>query len=104
MNKQEKQLVEKVLPKFKMNEFRFGEKFKGYSMGLNMMGILDDYLFNELYNKFDTSDDSISEVIDFVNKCLTETTLLTKRMEKDIKGIEDLSHDEFVIMEKGTIG
>lgn len=104
MNTKEKQLVEKVLSKFNMEELPYGEIFDTHSMGLNMMVLLGDYLLDELENKFDTNDKSISDVVTFVNRCLTQTTTLTKKMEKDIKGIEDSSYDELKVMVKGIIG
>ena len=104
MNKQEKQLVEKVLSKFNMEELPYGERFDTHSMGLNMMVVLGEYLSDEMRKRFDTYDDKIVDVITFVDKCLTQTTTLTNRMEKDIKGIEDSSVDEVVVMEKGIIG
>jgi|SaaInlStandDraft_1057018.scaffolds.fasta_scaffold377907_1 hypothetical protein len=104
MNKQEKQLVENVLPKFNMNEQPYGKRFDDSSMGLNMMVVLGEYLSDEMRKRFDTYDDKIVDVITFVDKCLTQTTTLTNRMEKDIKGIEDSSVDEVVVMVKGIIG
>ena len=104
MNKQEKQLVEKVLSKFNMEELPYGEIFDTHSMGLNMMVVLGEYLSDEMRKRFDTYDDKIVDVITFVDKCLTQTTTLTNRMEKDIKGIEDSSVDEVVVIEKGIIG
>ena len=53
--------------------------------------------------RFDTYDDKIVDVMTFVDRCVTQTTTLTNRMEKDIKGIEDSSVDEIVVMEKGII-
>lgn len=103
MNKQEKQLVEKILPKFKMNELPYGETFDDNSMGLNMMVLLGEYLSDEMRKRFDTYDDKIVDVMTFVDRCVTQTTTLTNRMEKDIKGIEDSSVDEIVVMEKGII-
>lgn len=104
MNKQEKQLVEKVLPKFKMNELPYGNSFDTHSMGLNMMVLLGDYLSDELENKFDTNDKSISDVVTFVNRCLTDINILTTTMENDIKGIKDSSYDELRVKVKGIIG
>lgn len=104
MNKQEKQLVEKVLPKFNMNKLPFEKWYNDSSMGVNMMVVLGEYLSDEMRKRFDTYDDKIVDIITFVDRCLTQTTTLTNRMEKDIKGIEDSTHDEVVVMEKGIIG
>lgn len=110
MNQQEKQLVEKVLPKFNMNEQPYGNSFDTHSLGLNMMVLLGEYLSDEMRKRFNypfhdnINDGNQEEIIRFVNNCLTQTITLTKRMEKDIKGIEDSSVDEVVVMEKGIIG
>lgn len=104
MNKQEKQLVENVLSKPKMEELPYGKSFDDNSMGFNMMVVLGEYLSDEMRKRFDTYDDKIVDLISFVDRCLTQTTTLTNRMEKDLKGIEDSSVDEVVVMEKGIIG
>ena len=103
MNKQEKQLVEKILPKFKMNELPYGETFDDNSMGLNMMVLLGEYLSDEMRKRFDTYDDKIVDVMTFVDRCVTQTTTLTKIMDMDIIGIEDSSVYYIVVLENGFI-